>query len=105
MSDGHDHAPGDDHHGEHPGGHHDVPPHDPAPPEPRFRLPERGMVIRGAGFTAAAGALGWLALSGIQKSWLLAPVSAVLGLAGALAAWAAAVHLTGGEKFDDHPFV
>jgi len=31
-----------------------------------------------------------------------APLASV---AGVFAAWAAAIHLTGGEKFDDNPFV
>jgi hypothetical protein len=29
----------------------------------------------------------------------------LLSLGGFLSAWAAAIHLTGGEKFDDHPWV
>ncbi len=38
-------------------------------------------------------------------AWLLAPVGLLLGAGGVLSAWAAAIHLTGGERFDDHPFV
>jgi hypothetical protein len=42
----------------------------------------------------------------VRLSLLLgAPVALVLGAGGLLAAWAAAIHLTGGEKFDDHPWV
>jgi len=36
---------------------------------------------------------------------LLALPGVLLSLGGFLAAWAAAIHLTGGEKFDDHPWV
>ena len=83
----------------------DALPHEPAPPEPRFRMPEGGMLVRGAALGGLAAGLGWLSIAGVQKSWLLTPVSVLLGVSSLLAAWAAAIHLTGGEKFDDHPFV
>jgi hypothetical protein len=81
-------------------------PHEPAEPEPRRLMPDAAMLVRGLGLgaIAAAGFAGAVAL--VQKGgWLLSPVAVVLGGAGVLAGWAAAVHLTGGEKFDDHPWV
>lgn len=91
----------------HEGGHGDVHdlPHPPAPPEPRRIVPERPMLVRGVGLAALAGGLLWAGTSAGGKSWVLAPVGLALGVAGLLSAWAAAIHLTGGEKFDDHPFV
>lgn len=89
---------------EHEGGHHGAP-HEPVPPEPRFRPPSPEMVVRGTALGGLAVAAGWGAISALKASAFLAPLSAVLGLASLLAGWAAAIHLTGGEKFDDHPFV
>jgi len=80
-------------------------PHDPAPPEPRFQAPPADQVARGLALGALAVAAGWLGLSAARASWLLAPAAAVLTAAGVLSGWAAAIHLTGGEKFDDHPFL
>lgn len=84
---------------------HGEAPHEPAPPEPRFQPPSVEMVVRGAALAGVAVAAGWGALSAMRTSTLLAPVSAVLTVVSILAGWAAAIHLTGGEKFDDHPFV
>ena len=84
---------------------HSLPPHEPAPPEPRRLLPEPETLVRGAGLAALAVAAGWAAIASWRVSWFLAPASAAFGAASLLAAWAAAIHLTGGEKFDDHPFV
>ena len=99
---GHDH----DHGREDEGGEHGWP-HEPAPPEPRHLLPERSMLIRGV--TLLALAIGALiaAVGSVQKAGWLAAVSVapVLALIGLLAGWAAAIHLTDGEKFDDHPWV
>ncbi|MGE5597218.1 MAG: hypothetical protein ACM3S1_14435 [Hyphomicrobiales bacterium] len=81
------------------------PPHGPAPPESRQLIPEWPMLWRGLGLAGLTLGLLWAALQGIRASWLLAPVTLVLAIGGVLAAWAAAIHLTGGEKFDDHPWV
>lgn len=97
---GHGHADGEGHGHEHGGI-----PHEPAPPEPRRIIPEGPLLIRGLAFAGFAVGAGWLALNAVRSSWLLAPVSLALGIAGGLSAWAAAIHLTGGERFDDHPFV
>ena len=80
-------------------------PHEPAPPEPRFVMPAPDQLARGVALAGLAAGAGWLAFSTLRAHWLLAPASAVLGLAATLSAWAAAIHLTGGEKFDDHPFI
>lgn len=80
-------------------------PHGPAEPEPRKLLPEPEALVRGVALAGVAVVAGWVALSSIRASWLLAPVAAIFGGASVLAGWAAAIHLTGGEKFDDHPFV
>ena len=105
MSDHEEHSHDDPDHDHHHGEGHGAAPHEPAPPEPRFRPPSVEMVVRGAALGGLAVAASWGALSAVRLSVFLAPVSAVLGIAGLLAAWAAAIHLTGGEKFDDHPFV
>jgi hypothetical protein len=81
-------------------------PHKPAPPERRRILPERELLVRGLALLALAVGLCAAAIGAVRLlSWLLLPLSAVLTIAGALSAWAAAIHLTGGEKFDDHPWV
>lgn len=115
MSDHDDHehgdAPGHDHeghghdHGEG-GGHHGMP-HEPAPPEPRRRIPEGPMLVRGLGLMALAVVALLLALGSVRKAGVIAALSIgpALAITSALAAWAAAIHLTGGEKFDDHPWV
>lgn len=81
-------------------------PHKPAPPEPKRLLPERAMLARGLGMLGASGAL---LLGGItlgRWNWVAGLLAApVVAVAGGLFAWAAAIHLTGGEKFDDHPWV
>lgn len=81
-------------------------PHKPAPPEPKRLLPEREMLWRGLGLAAVAA----VAFGGIPKvlgrfGLAAAPLAVLLGAMGVLAAWAAAIHLTGGERFDDHPWV
>lgn len=101
-----EHVHGGDHgeHG-HPHGTGHGLPHEPAPPEPRRLITEPAMIPRGIGLAVLAGGLLWAGWHAAAKSWVLAPAGAVLGIAGALSAWAAAIHLTGGERFDDHPFV
>jgi hypothetical protein len=70
------------------------------------RLPPWAIAWRGLGLAglAAALALGTWGLSH-RSPWLGLTAGPVLGLGALLAAWAAAIHLTGGEKFDDHPCV
>jgi hypothetical protein len=63
------------------------------------------MLVRGVGFAALAATAGWLGIASARTSWFLVPVTIGFGAVSFLAAWAAAIHLTGGEKFDDHPFI
>jgi hypothetical protein len=101
-----DQEPGHDHDGHgHEHGHGGGLPHPPAPPEPRRIIPERPMLVRGLGMAALAGGLLWAGWNAAGKTWLLAPAGLLLAAGGLLSAWAAAIHLTGGERFDDHPFV
>ncbi|MBE7518973.1 MAG: hypothetical protein HS107_06965 [Thermoflexaceae bacterium] len=77
------------------------------PPEQPFRLvPEFPMLWRGLAFAGIAAGAAVGAVMAVRQAPLLAiPVAPVAGFAGVLAAWAAAIHLTGGERFDDNPFV
>ena len=80
--------------------------HEPAPPAPRQLIPDRGGFVRGLAMLAMAAASLAGAVAGIQKlGWLVSPLAVLLSVSGLLLAWAAAIHLTGGEKFDDHPWV
>lgn len=83
---------------------HDLP-HDPAPPEPRRVLPPGEMLARGLALLGLAAALLFAAWSLAQRSILLAPLGLLAAGGAGLAAWGAAIELTGGEKFDDHPWV
>jgi hypothetical protein len=80
-------------------------PHEPAPPEPRRLIPESQLLVRGLGLAGVAIGATWFVRTALRKSWLLAPAGACFAVVGVLASWAAAICLTGGEKFDDHPFV
>ena len=80
--------------------------HEPAPPEPRQLIPDPGGFVRGLALLALG--IGGFAggVASVQKAgWLATPLAAVLGACGVLATWAAAIHITGGERFDDHPWV
>ena len=82
------------------------PPHEPAPPEPRRLVPERPMLVRGLALLAIAFAAVFGLLGAAHKAaWLGVLLAPPLVLTAALATWAAAIHLTGGERFDDHPWV
>ncbi len=83
----------------------DASPHEAAPPEARPLLPPMPLLTRGIALAAVSIACGWIAFAAAHRSLLLAPVSLALALGGLLSAWAAAVHLTGGVKHDDHPFL
>jgi hypothetical protein len=62
------------------------------------------MVVRGVFLSAAAAmaAAGAVRSARSLKGALVAPP---LALAALLLAWAGVIHLGGGEKFDDHPWV
>jgi hypothetical protein len=68
-------------------------------------MPAADQLARGAALAGLSGGLAWLGWSAGRTSWMLAPIAVGLAGVAALAAWAAAIHLTGGEKFDDHPFI
>jgi uncharacterized SAM-binding protein YcdF (DUF218 family) len=70
----------------------------------RIALPAFAMLWRGLGLLGMA----IVSLAGLVSivragTWLLAPLVGVFALAAVLSGWAAAIHLTGGEKFDDRP--
>jgi len=84
--------------------HPGEPPHPPA--QPRSLIPPWPLLSRGLGLALMALAL--LAAGGKllrAHPVLFALPGLLLSLGGFLSAWAAAIHLTGGEKFDDHPWV
>jgi len=86
--------------------HPGEPPHPPAPPQPRRLVPPWPLLSRGLGLALMALAFFFGAAKLLRAHPLLLGVpGAVLALGGFLSAWAAAIHLTGGEKFDDHPWV
>ena len=94
----------DQHHGMM--GENGEPLHEPAAPDPPFDYLRNPLLPQGAGLAGIAVAALWLLGKLWQTHWLLGLVSLpVLGLVALLATWAAAIHLTGGEKFDDHPWV
>ncbi|GAB4329638.1 MAG: hypothetical protein Kow0010_14170 [Dehalococcoidia bacterium] len=70
-----------------------------------FTLPPGDALVKGVALAGLS--LGALVAAGrtLRASLLFAPAALVLAGLGALAAWAAAIQLTGGEKFDDHPWV
>ena len=81
-------------------------PHEPSPPEPRRLIPERPMLVRGVALLAIAVAALASLFGATQKTrWFGVLLAPPLVLTAVLAAWAAAIHLTGGERFDDHPWV
>ena len=81
-------------------------PHKPAPPEPKRLLPERELLVRGLALGGLSLALG---VAGVRLVWragaLTLPIALLLEAGSVLAAWASVIHLTGGERFDDHPWV
>ena len=79
--------------------------HEPAPPEPRRLLPPFEMLIRGLGLGALALASGAGVRESLRHGPWFAPLALPLAAVAFLSAWAAAIHLTGGEKFDDHPWI
>ena len=74
------------------------------PAQRERRIPEFALLWRGCALCLLAVAALWGAASA-AKHVLTLPVSVLLSIVAVLAAWAGAIHLTGGEKFDDHPWV
>lgn len=69
--------------------------------EPLLTVGDGPLLWRGAALGGLAAVLGAGAVKLAKASVLLAPGAALLGLGAVLAGWAALVHLTGGERFDD----
>lgn len=84
---------------------HEGAPHSPAEPEARKLLPPLGLLWRAVLLLLGAGFAFLVAKEAVQYSLWLTPVALAAALAGALAAWAGLIEITGGEKFDDHPWV
>lgn len=64
------------------------------------------MAVRGVGLLVGSLSALVVLAKVMRRSRTLGLLATVpLAGAGALLAWAAAIHLTGGEKFDDHPWV
>jgi hypothetical protein len=81
-------------------------PHKPAPPEPKRLLPPREMLVRGIGLAGvSAGIIGATVVTGRKSALLALALAPAVAVVSGLFAWAAAIHLTGGEKFDDHKWV
>lgn len=74
------------------------------PPAPSFwRNP---LLPQGVGLAGISLAAIWLLVKAARLSIGLGMLAApVLATVAFLSAWASAIHLTGGEKFDDHPWV
>ena len=79
---------------------------EPKPSVPTSRIPAWQILFRGVALLAlSALAVGGTLLASRTSGWLglaLIPITAPIAL---LSTWGAAVQLTGGEKFDDHPWV
>ena len=63
------------------------------------------MVVRGLAMAGAAGALGLASVKLARLGSVAVLAGAVLAAAALLMSWASAIHVTGGERFDDHPWV
>lgn len=78
----------------------------PKPPRPWFELPSWPLASRGLALLGVAASAGAAAFAGLRVfGWWFLPGLLLTGAVGLLAFWAALIHLTGGEEFDDHPFV
>lgn len=80
-------------------------PHEPAAPGPRYVMPPFALLWRGIVLLMLAAVAFFGAEEAVRRNWLMLPVSSVLGITGVLAAWAGLIEVSGGEKFDDHPWV
>ncbi|MGD9934670.1 MAG: hypothetical protein AB7T37_13275 [Dehalococcoidia bacterium] len=87
--------------------HHDTGEHGNEEPAERQRIepPAGAMVLRGVAMAGAAGTLGLASVKLARLGSLGVLAGTVLAVAALLMAWASAIHVTGGERFDDHPWV
>jgi len=73
---------------------------------PRVALPPADQALRGVALGGLGALLAMISIGLVRRVGPLAsPIAAVGGVGSFLAAWAALIHLTGGERFDDHPFL
>lgn len=80
--------------------------HEPAPPEGRKLVRNPAVVLRGAGLAALTAVFVSFAAAAMRKfGWIATPAAVLAGGGAVLSAWAALIHLTGGEKFDDHRWI
>lgn len=79
---------------------------DAVPPKQRFERPDNGTLARAIAFLGlSVGSFFGAVYSMTHYGTLASPIAALLGTAGILSMWAAMIHVTGGERFDDHPWV
>ncbi len=87
-------------------GDHTHDPDHPMPSPKAFDFWTNPLLPQGLGLAGIALAALWLIVKVAKASLALGVlVTPVLAVVSFLAAWASAIHLTGGEKFDDHPWV
>jgi len=84
---------------------HEGTPHPPADLDPRKLLPPFALLWRAVLLLLGAGFAFLGAKEAVQYSWWLTPIAVVSAGVGVLAGWAGLIEITGGEKFDDHPWV
>lgn len=70
-----------------------------------FVLPATDALVKGLALAGLSLGAFFAAGRTLRASALFAPAALILAGLGTLAAWAAAIQFTGGEKFDDHPWV
>ncbi len=84
----------------------DAAPHEPAPKVPRFERPDNGSLIRAIALFVLSIVSFFGAVNSLTHyGTIMAPVAGILGTVGILSMWGALIHVTGGERFDDHPWV
>ncbi len=89
-----------------PGGLRDSEPTTDATREEPTVFPAPDQVVRGLALAGLAVALLGTAGTIIRRAGLPGwPPAGLLTAASFLSAWAALIHLTGGERFDDHPLL
>lgn len=83
-----------------------IPAHDAAPHVPRFERPDTGSLVRAIALLCLSIVSFYGAVNSLTHyGTIMAPVAGVLGTVGMLSMWGALIHITGGERFDDHPWV
>jgi hypothetical protein len=78
--------------------------HEPAPRE-RYEPPAAQMVLRGVMMTGASALAAFGTFKAVRAGLPGIAFAPLFATAAALLGWAGVIHLGGGEKFDDHPWV